>query len=795
MKIAIVAPSGVPYAVGGAEKLWWGMLNAFRRFSDHEVELIKLPAPERNFAEVIASYRQFSELNLDHFDRVISTKYPAWMVRHDNHHVYLQHTLRGLYDTYPEHLSKDIQDWPEPLARLRELLGEPPSPDLRAAVFDEIEQAQCHGDWQHWFAFPGPLSRAVIHWLDRSALQPGLINKFMAISHNVAGREGYFPAYVPVQVIHHPSDLVAVNPQSGDYLFTASRLDSPKRIDLLIRAVRQVEGDMQLRIAGAGPDEDRLRQIAGDDERIQFLGRITDDEIARQYAGALAVGFVPADEDYGLITLEALQAGKPVISCTDSGGVEELIADGETGWLCAPEPADLAQRLQWLYSDPDQARQMERACLERGRQVNWRDTLNRLLDGHNALDNDGYLQRGKPKKIVVAVSFPIHPARSGGQNRVYHLYRHIAYFTPVTLVTLCSHSMARTEVEIAPGLTEIRIPKSATHERAEAALERELGVSVGDLYAMAHIEQTPEYLEALKAACLDADLAIASHCYLYPAIRAVYRGPVIYEAHNVELDMKTALLGQSELATHWLEQARTVEQACIDDSVWLAACSAGDLQRFEALYGVRPEKCGEAPNGVNICTEPLSPHNKRRLRRRLSLGERPIALFMGSWHGPNIAAARYIVDTLAPALPGLNFWLIGTVCREFQSAATPVNTRLWGEISEADKWQLLQVADLALNPVDSGGGSNLKMAEYAAALLPIVSTPHGARGLAFNPQKHLLLADLDYFEKKLHELVNQLDSAALEHMSAEARAVSVDRHDWRGIARGFYRDIVTLCAI
>ena len=71
------------------------MLEGIRAHTDHEVELLKLPSPERNLRELISSYRRFADLDLNHFDMVISTKYPAWMVQHWNHVVYLQHRLRG----------------------------------------------------------------------------------------------------------------------------------------------------------------------------------------------------------------------------------------------------------------------------------------------------------------------------------------------------------------------------------------------------------------------------------------------------------------------------------------------------------------------------------------------------------------------------------------------------------------------------------------------------------------------------------------------------------------------------
>ena len=99
MKIALIAPSGVPFVVGGAEKLWWGLSGYVNRHTGHAMELIKLPSPEHDFWSIAASYERWSLLDLSHFDAVISTKYPAWMVQHPNHVVYLQHTRRGLYDT------------------------------------------------------------------------------------------------------------------------------------------------------------------------------------------------------------------------------------------------------------------------------------------------------------------------------------------------------------------------------------------------------------------------------------------------------------------------------------------------------------------------------------------------------------------------------------------------------------------------------------------------------------------------------------------------------------------------
>ncbi|MCY4428628.1 MAG: glycosyltransferase [Halieaceae bacterium] len=803
MKVAIVAPSAQPYAVGGAEKLWWGLLDGFRRYTSHEVELLKIPSPERDFAEVIASYRRFAELDLGHFDLLISTKYPAWMVPHHNHQVYLQHKLRGLYDTYPAGLPQQLQQWPERLAPLRELLARPPTQPGRAALFAELEELRHSGLWQEHFALPSPLARQVVHWLDDSALQPGTIRKFMAISANVAARKDYFPANVPVQVIHHPSDLeppthpaaAAPLPAGRGYLFTVSRLEHSKRVDLLINAMQRVSADIELWIAGSGPEQQRLSALAAADPRIRLLGRVADAELRHLYANALAVLYAPADEDYGLVTVEALQAGKPVLSCTDSGGVAELIEEGANGWLCPPQAKALAERMQQLAQDPALAEAMRPACLQRGNSIHWPGTMAALLDGQALLDRAGYTERGKPRSMVVAVSFPVYPPRSGGQNRIYHLYRHIAALTPVTLVTLCGAGLPPTEMEIAPGLTEIRVPKTARHQLAEAALEAELGVSVGDIYAIGHIEQTPQYLLALREACREADLVVASHPYLFRAIKAVYRGAVYYESHNVEADMKAGLLAGQAAAQPWLQAVSEVERECGEQALGIAVCSADDARRMRELYQWPEHKLVVAPNGLVTGRPVLSRAARPRLRRRLLLPGRPTALFLGSWHGPNLEAVEFILEKLAPALPQVDFWLLGGVCDAWRGRALPANVRSWGgNLDETGKWALLQAADLALNPAASGAGSSLKMLEYAVAGLPVLSTRHGCRGLAPELVQHLHTAELEEFEKKLRNMVNLLDSDAFEHTSAKALRASADSHDWQGIAKFWYGQLVSSCS-
>jgi glycosyltransferase involved in cell wall biosynthesis len=67
--------------------------------------------------------------------------------------------------------------------------------------------------------------------------------------------------------------------------------------------------------------------------------------------------FPPVDEDYGYITLEAMLARKPVITCTDSGGPLEFVRDRETGLVVEPGAAALASAMDRVWSNRDAARQ------------------------------------------------------------------------------------------------------------------------------------------------------------------------------------------------------------------------------------------------------------------------------------------------------------------------------------------------------------------------------------------------------------------------------------------------------
>lgn len=105
---------------------------------------------------------------------------------------------------------------------------------------------------------------------------------------------------------------------------------------------------------------------------------------------------------------------------------------------------------------------------------------------------------------------------------------------------------------------------------------------------------------------------------------------------------------------------------------------------------------------------------------------------------------------------------------------------LMGVVEEEIKTLAFQAADVALNPIFRGSGSNIKMFDYLAAGLPVVTTPVGARGIEGQREEHFLVAEEQEFACAMKRLLD--DPALRERIGRAGRELAVERYDWRVIA-------------
>ncbi len=789
MKVGIVTPVAPGNVIGGAERLWRTLQQRLIE-RGHDVELVAIPTPEATLAEVLDSYETFLRLDVSRFDVVITGKYPAWMVQHPRHLVYLLHPLRGLYDTYPDNLAAD--DGP---AVDSVMWNTGSAGDLIDIVRGLLER---HPERA---AFPGPFARGAIQALDRIAF--GQVTRFAAISEEVAGRDGYLPADQPVLVVHPESDLATAcladpigHPPSAGRFLAVSRLDRPKRIDLVLAALAAFKDpNVELIIAGDGPDRARLEQLAEPDARVSFVGRVSEAELRSLYREATGAVFTPFHEDYGYIAAEAMSAGTPVVTTVDSGGPTELVEHGVNGMLVRPDPLAIAGAMAHLAHDPFARWTMGLNARRRVAGISF-DPLLDLVESIGPVESFGLVAPGgsgavkRPRALVLS-TYPIEPAIGGGQRRLRHLSAGLAEHADVTVLVPSSVSDRVRRRVLEPGLVQVEIPRSVAQREAEEDIYALLKLPVDDITAGELVAATSAFDEELRRQLIDTDVVVASHPFLVPALPQDLAVPLIHESQNFETRFKAAMLPDND-AGRWLtERVRVTEIEATRRADAVVACTESDLVQLQAA---KPGVAGlVVPNGVDAAALPLKTAHQASLARQEILGvagfdpddERPLGVFIGSWHPPNIDAARLLLD-VARQRPDWVFVLAGSHTSEFAGERIPDNVHLIAIFAESLLWPLLAGATVALNPMISGGGSNLKVFDYLSVGTPVLTTEVGARGLD-DPTAAVVVCDptVSGFVTGLDRMVGA-DADNLrtqQNRIARGRELVEQRFDWHHLAR------------
>ncbi|MFB3853318.1 MAG: glycosyltransferase family 4 protein [Vicinamibacterales bacterium] len=339
----LVCETQVPLVFGGAEILVRELV-AQLRSRGFVADLVSLPFkwyPKEEILAHAAAWRliDLSESNGQRIDLVIATKFPSYFVRHPNKVTWLVHQHRAAYD----------------------LCGTQ------------------YGDFDHVELDVGLRQRLVE--LDRTML--GESKRVYTIGRVTSARlEKYNGISAPP--LYHPPRLASLLRPGpyGDYVLSVGRIESIKRVDLAVRALAAVPGSLRLVVVGEGtqrPHVERVAESLGLNDRVTFLGTVSDDDLVALYAGALAVVFAPFDEDYGYVTLEAFLARKPVITAWDSGGPLEFVEDGVNGLVAEPCAEALAEAMALLEGDRDLAARMGEAGFTRASHVTWDGVIESLV--------------------------------------------------------------------------------------------------------------------------------------------------------------------------------------------------------------------------------------------------------------------------------------------------------------------------------------------------------------------------------------------------------------------------------
>ena len=340
----VVAATQVPFQRGGAEWHAKALVEELRA-RGFVADLVQLPFqwdPRRDALRSALAWRllDFSQANGTPVDLVIGTRFPSYAARHPNKVVWLFHQFRQAYDLHEAGVD-GFKDTPEERALHRHVV------ELDTRLLMEC----------------------------RRLFTTSLNNARRLLRHN-----GLTASVLRLPLQDRPPWRSA---EYGDYVLSVGRLEALKRTDLLVRAAAYLPANARVVIAGEGRERDRLEALAavvGVASRIEFKGFVDDESVRDLYARAGAVFYAPFDEDYGLVTLEAFRSRRPVVTTKDAGGPLEFVRDGETGYVCDPEPEPVGRALARLLEDKTQAARLGAAGHSVTRDIGWDQVVRALTE-------------------------------------------------------------------------------------------------------------------------------------------------------------------------------------------------------------------------------------------------------------------------------------------------------------------------------------------------------------------------------------------------------------------------------
>jgi len=347
LKKVLVVNSQVPFIEGGAEILANNLVTALLNYG-YDVDLVRLPfnwsPPEIIPKEIVASrLLDLTETCSENIDLIIGLKFPAYYIVHPNKVLWLLHQYRSVYDLWGSRYS-ELSD---------------------NGIGKKVRDIIIHSDNKFLMEF----------------------GKRYTISYNVTNRLKKYNNIDSTPLYHPPINYERLHSaESENYIFFPSRIGGLKRQELAIESMKHVKSNVEMIIAGRPDSKDNIEILNNLIKklhlktRVKVLPHITEDEKIRFYANALGVLFIPYDEDYGYITLEAMYSRKPVITCTDSGGPLEFVEDNLTGYIRNPAPEEIADAIDKLYLEREKAKKMGKAGYEKiiSMDISWKKVVETL---------------------------------------------------------------------------------------------------------------------------------------------------------------------------------------------------------------------------------------------------------------------------------------------------------------------------------------------------------------------------------------------------------------------------------
>ncbi|MGH7725987.1 MAG: glycosyltransferase [Candidatus Eiseniibacteriota bacterium] len=365
-------------------------------------------------------------------------------------------------------------------------------------------------------------------------------------------------------------------------------------------------------------------------------------------------------------------------------------------------------------------------------------------------------------RIQGIVDNNVWPAMMGHTVRVWNLYKGLAQRKDVAHVRVIAALKSRERAvrkEARDGVEIVRL--KPWHPSVSAWLER-AGLAPHFMAAEGYRRFPGTFVRAWDAR---ADVLEVDSLLLTPLLEHAPAGALrVYGSQNVEIEWFERVGPRLAQRERWAARLAALERRALEIADLTIAVSSADRDQFVARYGADASKIVVVENGFDAeRLRPPTPEEKRGAREALGLApEETGLLFLGTDFEHNRKAVADLFTHVVPVLEeaGARLWIVGGVSTTFRTRAESEGRgRVRAVPEQSDLTPYLWGADVGLNPVTTGAGSNVKLPNYLAAGLDVLSTPFGVRGFE-RLVPHVAIAPIAEFQAALGQPFPRLPGRA-----------------------------------
>lgn len=399
----------------------------------------------------------------------------------------------------------------------------------------------------------------------------------------------------------------------------------------------------------------------------------------------------------------------------------------------------------------------------------------------------------KRPQLTAVNHYDVFPFNHGGSLGIRGLYKALSEWFDINIITFVTHDYFPEEVAISDHVKVMPIVLPEKLTKLQYEMYEQYGMSDKTLVdssptVVRWYHQFPEIIERVRGIAKDSDVVLAEHVFTWRIVKvACPEKHLWYRANNVEYDYKLTTWDKIGCPQDLLQETYDIEKECCEECEKILAVSQLEVDRFMELYHL-PESCREKFMNIRsgYDTDRLQlvmPRDRQKISNRYLYS----GLFIASDTPNTQKAARNCIE-VAKAHPEVQMVLLGGVGKAFKGEQLPENVLLTGIVTDEEKFYYLQHCDFALNLLEGGAGINVKMFEYFAFGIPVITTVYGARGIDVTDGVDCILTEQGRYAEDIIAFC-KLSMEEKDAIADNALKLLIEQYSWRSLGKKIAKEL------